>query len=65
MEPKNWRYDHDHITDLAELDEKLAKWGGRGWELATVIQAKETKKLAEENILAPEGWTLIFKQPAQ
>ena len=45
MEPKNWRYDHDHITDLAELDEKLAKWGGRGWELATVIQAKETKKL--------------------
>jgi hypothetical protein len=65
MEPKGWRYDRDHITDLTQLDEKLAQWGNRGWELATVIHAKETKKAAEENILAPEGWTLIFKQPAQ
>jgi hypothetical protein len=65
MEPKRWRYDRDHITDLTQLDEKLAQWGNRGWELATVIHAKETNKTAEENILAPEGWTLIFKQPAQ
>jgi hypothetical protein len=63
MEPKNWRYDRDHITDLTQLDEKLTQWGNRGWELATVIHANETKKTAEENILAPEGWTLIFKQP--
>jgi hypothetical protein len=64
MESKRWRYDHDHINDLTQLDEKLAQWGNRGWELATVIHAKEAKKTAEENILAPEGWMLIFKQPA-
>jgi hypothetical protein len=66
MEPKNkkWRYDRDHITDLAQLDEKLAQRGNRGWELATVIHANEAKTTTGENILAPEGWTLIFKQPA-
>jgi hypothetical protein len=65
MEPERWRYERDHITDLALLDEKLAQWGNRGWELASVIHAKATEKTAGENILAPEGWTLIFKQPAQ
>jgi hypothetical protein len=63
MEPNSWRYDRDHLTELTELDEKLAQWGNRGWELATVIHAKETKTTAEENILAPEGWGLILKQP--
>jgi hypothetical protein len=64
MEPKTWRYEREHITDLTELDEKLAQWGNRGWELASVIHAKETKNTGEENILAPEGWMLIFKQSA-
>lgn len=65
MEPKGWRYNREHITDLTQLDGKLAQWGNRGWELATVIHAKETKQTAEENILATEGWMLIFKQPVQ
>ncbi len=65
MEPKGWRYNREHITDLTQLDEKLAQWGNRGWELATVIHATEPKKTAEENILASEGWMLIFKQPVQ
>jgi hypothetical protein len=39
--------------------------GNGGWELASVIHANATKNTAEENILAPEGWSLIFKQPAQ
>jgi hypothetical protein len=65
METKKWRYDRDHITDLTQLDQTLAQRGNGGWELASVIHANATKNTAEENILAPEGWSLIFKQPAQ
>lgn len=61
MEFKRWLYDREHITDLTQLDEKLAQRGNSGWELATVIHAMKTQT-AEENILAPEGWMLIFKQ---
>lgn len=62
MEFKRWLYDREHITDLTQLDEKLAQRGNSGWELAAVIHATMTKPTPEENILAPEGWILIFKQ---
>lgn len=63
MEIKRWQYHRDDLADLAELDGKLSHWGGLGWELVSVLHTSETKT-AEENILAPEGWLLIFKQPA-
>lgn len=65
MEVQEWRYERDHITDLAQLSEKLTQRGNAGWELATVIHANETKTEDEGNILTPEGWMLIFKQPAR
>jgi len=64
MESRKWRYEREHITSLSQLDEQLTERGNRGWELATVIHGKDTSPTEEGNILAPEGWTIIFKQPA-
>jgi len=64
MEARKWRYEREHITNLTLLDEQLAERGNRGWELATVIHGTDINPTEEGNILAPEGWTMIFKQPA-
>ena len=63
MKAVKWRYLRYELANLEELDEKLNHWGGLGWELVSVIHTQELKKTAE-NILVPEGWTLMFKQPA-
>ena len=57
----NWQYFRENIATLSDLDAKLSYWGSLGWELATILHASETKR--DENILAPEVWMLIFKQP--
>jgi hypothetical protein len=64
MEIKKWQYLRDDIASLDELDEKLKHRGGLGWELVSILHTMETKRTADENILAPEGWILLFKQPA-
>ncbi len=64
MEARKWRYEQEYITNLTQLEEQLVERGNRGWELATVIHSKDIKPTEEGNILAPEGWTMIFKQPA-
>jgi hypothetical protein len=64
MEIKKWQYLRDEIASLDELDEKLTHQGGLGWELVSILHTTETTRTADENILAPEGWILVFKQPA-
>jgi hypothetical protein len=64
MEIKKWQYLRDEIASLNELDEKLERQGSLGWELVSILHTTETMKTADENILAPEGWILVFKQPA-
>jgi len=61
MDMTKWQYLRDDIATLNDLDVKLRHWGALGWELATILHASETKR--DENILAPEVWMLIFKQP--
>jgi hypothetical protein len=56
-----WKYFRDEIPTLNDLDPKLIHWGALGWELTTILHASETKR--DENILAPEVWMLIFRQP--
>ena len=63
MELTKWKYFRDDISTLDELDGKLQHWGGLGWELVTILHASEIKGPADENILAPQVWLLIFKQP--
>jgi hypothetical protein len=64
METNKWRYHRDDIGSLTELDTKLSYWGDLGWELVSVLHTQETGTTTDENILAPERWILIFKQPA-
>jgi hypothetical protein len=61
MEPKKWQYMRDSVLGLEELDSKLAHWGNLGWELASIIQTSDNEN--DENILGPETWVLVFKQP--
>jgi hypothetical protein len=61
METKKWQYMHDQVNGLEELDSKLAHWGSLGWELAGIIQTADDADT--ENILAPETWVLVLKQP--
>jgi hypothetical protein len=63
MEIRKWQYLRDDIANLDELDDKLKHRGGLGWELVTILHTTETKTRADENILVPEGWVLLFKQP--
>ena len=65
MEITKWHYVRDDIASLHDLDGKLSERGNLGWELVSVLHTQEKKNPAEENILAPVGWTLIFKQPAR
>jgi hypothetical protein len=57
-----WRYLRDDLSSLDVLDENLKERGDAGWELVTIFRAIEPKK-PDENILGPESWVLIFKQP--
>ena len=59
-----WRYTRDDITDLSQLDDRLAERGKLGWELVTILHSKESKTTEDQNILALPKWTLLFKQPA-
>jgi len=61
MEVPKWKYFRDDISTLDDLDAKLEHWGGLGWELVTVLHASEP---AQQNILPPQVWMMIFKQPA-
>jgi hypothetical protein len=61
MEPKKWKYMRDQVLGLEELDSKLAHWGNLGWELAGIIQTSDDE--GNENILGPETWVLVLKQP--
>ncbi len=61
MEPKKWQYKRDNVIGLEELDSKLAHWGNLGWELAGIIQTSGDEN--DENILGPETWVLVLKQP--
>jgi hypothetical protein len=61
MEPKKWQYMRDSVEGLEEMDSKLLHWGNLGWELAGIIQT--TGDEDNENILGPEIWVLVFKQP--
>src|SRR5277367_2250515 len=63
METTKWQYFRDDIATLDEVDAKLKHWGALGWELVTILHANEVTTVANENILAPEVWMLIFKQP--
>ena len=63
MEIRKWRYLRDDIANLDELDEKLKDRGDLGWELVSILHTTETTRRADENILVPEGWLLLFKQP--
>ena len=63
MEVTKWKYFRDDISTLDEVDAKLNHWGSLGWELVTILHASEIKREAEENILTPLAWMLIFKQP--
>ena len=65
MQVTKWKYFRDDISTLDVVDAKLEHWGALGWELATILHASETKRAADENILVPEVWMLIFKQPVQ
>jgi hypothetical protein len=64
MENKKWQYLRDDIASLDELEATLKHRGDLGWELVSIVHTTETKRTADENILAPEGWILVFKQPA-
>jgi vacuolar-type H+-ATPase subunit B/Vma2 len=65
MEIRKWQYLRDYIANLDELDEKLKNRGDLGWELVSILQTTETKRVPDENILVPEGWLLLFKQPVE
>jgi hypothetical protein len=43
--------------------QKLKNRGDLGWELVCILHTAEANRKAEENIFAPEGWLLLFKQP--
>lgn len=48
------------------MDQMLTHWGDLGWELATIVHAPKIVKdeiVNDENILTPEAWMLVFKQP--
>ncbi len=62
MEVTKWQYVRDDISSLDDLDARLTHWGARGWELVTILHASETK--TDKNILGPEVWMLVLKQPA-
>ncbi len=64
MDIVKWKYLRDEVSGLDELDSKLAHWGGLGWELASIIHTTETGKPDEQNILTPERWMLVLKQPS-
>jgi len=64
MESTKWQYMRDEASGLDELDEKLKHWGNLGWELASIIQTTESGKPEDENILTPERWLLVLKQPS-
>jgi hypothetical protein len=64
MEVTKWQYLRDEIGTLDELEERLSQRGRTGWELVSVVATPGTKTTPDENILAPEIWMLIFKQPA-
>ncbi len=65
MDMKKWQYLRDEVDTVDELDEKLKHWGSHGWELASLVHAKrETTTTEETNILAPEVWMLVLKQPS-
>ncbi len=61
MEPTKWQYMRDSVVGLEELDSKLQHWGNLGWELAGIIETVGDEK--NENILGPETWVLVLKQP--
>ena len=63
MEIKKWQYLRDEVSGLDELDLKLAHWGSLGWELVSIVHTTETGKPQDENILTPERWMLVLKQP--
>jgi hypothetical protein len=64
MEIKKWQYLRDEVGGMDELDSKLAHWGELGWELVSIIHTTETGKPSDENILTPERWMLVLKQPS-
>jgi hypothetical protein len=64
MEIKKWKYLRDEVGGMDELDSKLAHLGELGWELVSIIHTTDTGKSTDENILAPERWMLVFKQPS-
>jgi hypothetical protein len=61
MEIQKWQYKRDQVPGLEELDSKLEHWGNLGWELASIVQT--TDDGIEGNILGPEVWVLVLKQP--
>ena len=63
MEIQKWQYFRDEVPDLKALDDKLLHLGNLGWELVSVIHTRDSGNTASENILAPEVWVLIVKQP--
>jgi hypothetical protein len=63
MEVTKWKYFREDISTLDDVDAKLKHWGALGWDLVTILHASEIKRAADENILAPRSWMLIFKQP--
>lgn len=37
MQNHKWQYLRDDVSSVNDLDEKLAHWGGQGWELVSAI----------------------------
>jgi hypothetical protein len=64
MEIRKWQYLRDDMATIDDLDARLKHWGGLEWELVTILHTNEMQRAPDENILAPEGWILLFKQPA-
>jgi hypothetical protein len=63
MEVQKWQYFREEVATLRDPDEKLSYQGSLGWELTTIVHATEISKEDEGNILSPEVWILVFKQP--